>query len=146
MNTADLPKTKLEAIRYFADEEKAHAFLVDMRWPEGVRCAHCQSERVGNMTVSGKRRLWNCKECKRQFTAKVNTIFQDSPRQAVGVKQSKNKKAATAGSDDGPPFGIPPVTRGCSGCNPLAMTTQVSRMDSAPLRRSLGNPVRWGNL
>lgn len=79
MNTADLPKTKLEAIRYFADEEKAHAFLVDMRWPEGVRCAHCQSERVGNMTVSGKRRLWNCKECKRQFTAKVNTIFQDSP-------------------------------------------------------------------
>lgn len=25
------------------------------------------------------RKLWRCKECKRQFTAKVGTIFEDSP-------------------------------------------------------------------
>jgi hypothetical protein len=29
--------------------------------------------------ISGKRRLWNCKACHKQFTAKVHTIFEDSP-------------------------------------------------------------------
>lgn len=86
--TNDHPMTKLEAIRYFADEDKAHAFLVNMRWPHGVRCAHCESDEVGNLSVSvvsskkGKqttRRVWNCKACKRQFTVKVKTIFEDSP-------------------------------------------------------------------
>lgn len=87
MNTADLPETKLEAIRYFADEEKAHAFLVEMRWADGVVCPHCESKRISNMSVSvvftkkgtkTTRRLWNCKDCKKQFTIKVKTIFEDS--------------------------------------------------------------------
>ena len=87
MNTQDLPATKIDAIRYFADEQKAHDFLVQMRWPEGVICPHCESPKVGNLSVSvattkaGKqttRRVWNCKNCKRQFTAKVKTIFEDS--------------------------------------------------------------------
>ena len=50
-----------------------------MRWPEGVRCAHCGSDQVGSLVRSGNRRLWNCKACKKQFTVKVGTIFQDSP-------------------------------------------------------------------
>ncbi len=78
MNTADLPQTQLEAVRYFADEEKAHSFLVEMRWPEGVTCPHCESKNVGNMST-GKRKVWNCKNCKKQFSAKVKTIFEDSP-------------------------------------------------------------------
>lgn len=62
-----------------------------MRWPEGARCAHCQSANVGKLVVtkaksrskdpSAKpvmRRLWNCKACKAQFTAKTGTIFEDS--------------------------------------------------------------------
>lgn len=83
MNTDELPKTLLEAVSYFADEDRAHAFLVEMRWPSGVRCARCGSENVGNLVKCGKpgkeRRLWNCKACKKQFTAKVGTIFEDSP-------------------------------------------------------------------
>jgi transposase-like protein len=79
MNLADIPQTQLEAIRYFADADKCHDFLVTMRWPDGVRCAHCQSDQIGKLVVSGTRRLWNCKACKKQFTAKVGTIFQDSP-------------------------------------------------------------------
>jgi transposase-like protein len=88
MNLADLPQTKLEAIRYFADEQKAHDFLVAMRWPDGVKCPHCDSDNVGHLSVSLKRarsgkintrRIWNCKACRRQFTVKVRTIFEDSP-------------------------------------------------------------------
>jgi transposase-like protein len=78
MNTADLPQTKVEAIRYFADDEKAHDFLVGMRWPDGVVCPHCESKDVGNVST-GKRKVWNCKGCKKQFTAKLHTIFEASP-------------------------------------------------------------------
>src|ERR1700677_3506734 len=79
MNLDEIPQTQLDAIRYFADADKCHDFLVSMRWPNGVRCAHCKSENVGKLSISGTRRLWNCKACRKQFTAKVGTIFQDSP-------------------------------------------------------------------
>lgn len=77
MNTNDLPKTHLEAVRYFSDLDKCHSFLVSMRWPNGVECPKCGSNRVGSF--SGKRKVCNCKNCKKQFTAKVGTIFEDSP-------------------------------------------------------------------
>jgi transposase-like protein len=82
MTTDNLPETLLEAVSFFADEERAHAFFVTMRWPKGVHCSHCNSQDVGGMVVAGKkrnRRLWNCKACKKQFTAKQGTIMQDSP-------------------------------------------------------------------
>lgn len=85
-----LPKTQLEAVRYFGDAQNCHDFIVQMRWPEGIRCAHCNSDQVGNLVVSETpsrsktkpgvvtRRLWNCKACKKQFTTKTGTIFEDS--------------------------------------------------------------------
>lgn len=83
MNLAALPQSQIEAIRFFGNADNCHNFLVGMRWPNGVRCAHCESENVGKLVVtktkSGFRRVWNCKNCKSQFTAKVGTIFQDSP-------------------------------------------------------------------
>lgn len=97
MNLSELPATQVEAIRYFGEEERCHAFLAGMRWPEGVRCAHCGSGSVGKLVVSvvpsrskkegakpTTRRLWNCKACKRQFTVKTGTIFEDS---ALGLEK-----------------------------------------------------------
>lgn len=80
MSPTNLPQTKVEAIRYFSDEGNAHSFLVEMRWPDGVVCPHCKSQNVGNLS-SGKRKVWNCKNCKKQFTAKLHTIFEASPLQ-----------------------------------------------------------------
>jgi len=52
--------------------------MVSVIWPAGkVTCPHCGSDRVGSF--SGKRRLCNCKACKKQFSVKVNTIFEKSP-------------------------------------------------------------------
>jgi transposase-like protein len=83
METNELPKSLIEAVNYFADEGRAHDFLVKMRWPNGVRCAHCESDQIGKLSISGdpgkERRVWNCKACKKQFTAKKKTIFEDSP-------------------------------------------------------------------
>jgi|SRR6185312_6804544 len=83
MNESKLPESLLEAVAYFSNEGVAHDFLVKVRWPEGVRCAHCKSDNIGKLSISGEpgkeRRVWNCKSCKKQFTAKIGTIFQDSP-------------------------------------------------------------------
>jgi transposase-like protein len=80
MNTENfehIPETLTGAIRYFGDTEKCYAFMIAMRWPDGVRCPHCGSDNIGKLVLP--RRVWNCKNCRRQFTAKVGTIFEDSP-------------------------------------------------------------------
>jgi len=74
----NLPPTLRDAIIYFADEDNAHAFMVAIRWPEGPQCPHCGTFAV---TLLKTRRVFKCKTkgCRKQFTAKVGTIFEDSP-------------------------------------------------------------------
>lgn len=76
-NFDHIPETLTGAIRYFGDAEKCHGFMVAMRWPEKIRCPHCESDNVGKLVLP--RRVWNCKNCRKQFTVKVGTIFEDSP-------------------------------------------------------------------
>ena len=81
MKLENCPRTQLEAIRCFSDPDVAHNFMVEMRWPNGVTCPHCQNTDVKFVKTNEKkpRRLWNCRGCEKQFTAKVGTIFEDSP-------------------------------------------------------------------
>ena len=76
--TAAVPETLVDAIRYFADPDKALAFMVELRWPEGVACPTCGSQAVSYIST---RRVWTCREQhpRKQFSAKVGTIFEDSP-------------------------------------------------------------------
>jgi transposase-like protein len=76
VTTKRLPETLIEAIRYFTDIDVCTEFVAAMRWPEGPVC-----ERCGGMEHSylATRRVWKCKGCKRQFSVKVGTIFEDSP-------------------------------------------------------------------
>ncbi|MGA7201961.1 MAG: IS1595 family transposase [Candidatus Cybelea sp.] len=72
------PATLLEAITYFADPDRAHAFAVKLRWPNGIACP---KRGCGNADVQAiaSRKTWRCKECKWEFSAKVGTIFESSP-------------------------------------------------------------------
>ena len=72
------PQTLVDAIRYFADPEVALNTMVGLRWPNGVHCPTCGRTDVRFIKT---RRVWECKEAhaKRQFSAKVGTIFEDSP-------------------------------------------------------------------
>ncbi len=72
------PETLQEAIIYFADPETAHGFMTALRWPNGVICPHCAGVDV---TFLQKRHAWQCNTgaCRKQFTVKVGTIFEDSP-------------------------------------------------------------------
>jgi len=79
MNTEfEQPETLVEAVRYFADPQVSHEFMVQLRWPNGVCCPRCGST---EFTAIPKRRTWECKAKheKRQFSVKVGTIFEDSP-------------------------------------------------------------------
>ena len=75
------PETAQEAIIYFSDAQVCHDFMVKMRWPNGVVCPRCGSVdvRFSQTKAAKPRRLWNCHGCKKQFTLKVGTIFEDSP-------------------------------------------------------------------
>jgi transposase-like protein len=73
------PRTLQEAIRYFSDPDNALAYMVKLRWPDGkVTCPSC--ERKDPVFLANQRK-WQCKSVhpKRQFSAKVGTIFEDSP-------------------------------------------------------------------
>lgn len=72
------PTTLIDAIRVFSDPDTCLKFMVAIRWPEGVTCPTCGSAEVGFLKT---RRLWKCKNRhpKQQFSAKVGTIFEDSP-------------------------------------------------------------------
>ncbi len=74
---AQEPRTLIEAVRYFSDPDVALAYMVELRWPGGVHCPTCGRTDVRFIPT---RRLWECKEKhpRKQFSAKVGTIFEDS--------------------------------------------------------------------
>ena len=78
MSTAPTPQTLQDAIRYFSDPDICLNFMVSIRWPQGVICPTCGSKEVAFLKT---RRLWKCKtkHPKQQFSAKVGTVFEDSP-------------------------------------------------------------------
>jgi transposase-like protein len=71
----DTPQTLLEAVRYFSDLDTCHEYLRKIRWPRGVVCPHCDGRRCDEV----RRRRLLCKDCRKEFSDKVGTIFEDSP-------------------------------------------------------------------
>lgn len=72
------PQTLQEAIIYFSNPDNCLEYMVAHRWPEGVECPTCGRKDVSYLANQKK---WQCKSghAKRQFTAKIGTIFEDSP-------------------------------------------------------------------
>lgn len=62
-------------MEFFADEDTCIAFVVSIRWPDGVTCPRCGSQSVSYIST---RHNWECKGCKKHFSVKVGTIFEDS--------------------------------------------------------------------
>ena len=70
------PESLQEVIEYFDSLDACVEFLASVRWPNGVECPACGSKRNSYLK---SRRIWKCMECWRQFSAKLGTIFEDSP-------------------------------------------------------------------
>jgi hypothetical protein len=71
--------TLQQAILYFVDPKHCREYLVARRWPNGVTCPRCGSDKVAFLE---KYNRWQCNaktHANRQFTSKTGTIFEDSP-------------------------------------------------------------------
>jgi transposase-like protein len=64
-----------EMIEAFGSEPKCHAYLEGLRWPEGVKCPRCSSEKISRII---ERKQFDCDACRYQFSVRVNTILHDS--------------------------------------------------------------------
>jgi transposase-like protein len=75
---ANGPQTLKEAVIYFSNADNCLDYVVSKRWPKGVICPTCGSSEVKFIST---RRLWECKgkHPKRQFSAKIGTVLEDSP-------------------------------------------------------------------
>jgi transposase-like protein len=66
----------------FNDETKAREWLEARVWPEGPTCSHCGNADKGKITaLQGKAHrpgLYQCAECREQFTVTVKTVFERS--------------------------------------------------------------------
>src|SRR5580658_8747315 len=75
-NETEFPQTLAEAIKYFADANNGLNLIAAVRWPDGkVVCPSCHK---ANATFMESRKVWNCRECYKQFSVKVGTIFEES--------------------------------------------------------------------
>jgi len=66
----------------FTDADKAREHLEAQRWPEGPYCPHCgnaDQARIAKMEGKAHRPgLYNCRECRKQFSVTVETVFERS--------------------------------------------------------------------
>ena len=73
------PKTLQDAIIFFSNPDNAIEYIKRLRWPDGlVCCPRCGREDVVYLK---NQRKWQCKTVhpKRQFSARVGTVMEDSP-------------------------------------------------------------------
>jgi transposase-like protein len=71
------PDTLQEAIVYFSDPDRAFEYAKRFRWPDGnIVCPRCGKAKHSFIKT---RRVWFCYECKKQFSLKLGTVFEDSP-------------------------------------------------------------------
>lgn len=65
---------------HFHNEEAAYAYVEARIWPNGPVCPHCGGvERIGKMQGKSTRvGAYKCYQCRKPFTVKIGTIFEDS--------------------------------------------------------------------
>jgi|HubBroStandDraft_1064217.scaffolds.fasta_scaffold09039_7 transposase-like protein len=70
------PKTLQEAIQHFSDEQICIDAVAKMRWPDGPQCPACLAKKPYYLKTQKR---FKCRDCRRQFSVKLGTIFEDSP-------------------------------------------------------------------
>lgn len=67
----------IDLFEMFPDDEAAEEWFVNSRWPDGIRCAHCESD---NITTESKHPTmpFHCRECRKFFSAKTGTVMHSS--------------------------------------------------------------------
>lgn len=62
----------------FNDEAKALSHMEASRWPVGVTCPHCGSDRVRKMEGATQSGMFLCNDCRDKFTVRTGTLMERS--------------------------------------------------------------------
>ncbi len=65
----------MEAIQYFSDPMVCLETVAKAKWPNGPECPKCSGKKLSFLKT---RLTWTCLSCRKQFSVKVGTIFEDS--------------------------------------------------------------------
>lgn len=68
--------TFLELMKKFPTEESVINYYITIRYPDGVRCNHCGSDKV--YQKNGRKKVFNCPNCNNTFSPFTDTIFEHS--------------------------------------------------------------------
>src|SRR5271155_776718 len=81
METAKLNSKSglMEAIQYFSDPMVCLETVAKAKGPNGPECPKCSGKKLSFIKT---RLMWTCLACRKQFSVKVGTIFEDS---AIGL-------------------------------------------------------------
>lgn len=70
-----IPLAKL--FQMFPDDRTAEAWFVSTRWPDGIHCPYCDSDRVKD-NASHATMPFRCNECKKRFSVKSGSVMHSS--------------------------------------------------------------------
>lgn len=65
----------IELFEQFGSDAKCRSYLEALRFPEGITCLRCQSDKISRII---KRNQFMCDACKYQFSVTTGTTFHDS--------------------------------------------------------------------
>jgi transposase-like protein len=65
----------VELIERFDAAAKCRNYLEELRWPNGIDCPRCHSDKISRLT---KRPVFDCDSCRYQFSVTAGTIFNDT--------------------------------------------------------------------
>ncbi len=67
----------VQITKLFPSDEAAERWFVETRWPDGIRCVHCDSDNI--LTVkSRKPQPYRCRSCRKHFSVRTNTLMHGS--------------------------------------------------------------------
>ena len=67
----------VKLMQMFPDDETAAEWFAAQRWPDGVRCAHCESDNVQE-GAQHPTMPYRCRNCRKFFSVKTNTVMHSS--------------------------------------------------------------------
>ena len=66
-----------ELFQMFPDDAAAEEWFITNRWPDGIRCTHCESPNAGR-EGNYPQMPFHCRDCRKFFSAKTGAVMQSS--------------------------------------------------------------------
>ena len=67
----------IEVIERFNTVEKAEAWFIEQRWPNGIACVKCGSLNIATI-ANRKPAPFRCRDCRKHFSVKTDTVLHSS--------------------------------------------------------------------